>query len=106
MTPKKPPPKKKPIRPPHAVAVDDKAATQARLKRIEGQVRGLQKMIDDERYCADVLDQIASVEQALRGVARVVIKNHLRHCASAALSSNDEQKRTAMIDELVEMVGR
>ncbi len=77
-----------------------------RLKRIEGQVRGLQQMVDEERYCADVLDQIASVQQALRGVSRMLVKNHLRHCAAAALGSDDHNKRAAMINELVEMIGR
>ena len=100
--------KKSVARPAHAVAVDppEKAATITRLKRIEGQVRGLQKMVEEERYCTDVLDQIAAVEQALRGVSRALVKNHLRHCATAALGSDDVKKRNHMIDELVEMVGR
>jgi DNA-binding FrmR family transcriptional regulator len=98
--------KRSATRPEKARQVDEKAATLARLKRIEGQVRGLQKMIDDERYCADVLDQITSVEQALKGVSRVVLKNHLRHCASAALGSSDASKREAMVDELLQMIGR
>ena len=93
-------------RPAHAVAVDDKAATLTRLRRIEGQVRGVQKMVEDERYCADVLDQIASVQQALKGVSRTLVKSHLRHCATAALTGDDDKTRGAMIDELVEMIGR
>ena len=97
---------KKAARPSHAVAVDDKDAVVTRLKRIEGQVRGLQKMVEDERYCADVLDQIASVQSALRGVSRSLVKNHLRHCTTAALTGDDEKKRGAMIEELVEMIGR
>ncbi|MDP2340111.1 MAG: metal-sensitive transcriptional regulator [Deltaproteobacteria bacterium] len=89
-----------------AVAVDDKDATLTRLKRIEGQVRGLHKMIEDERYCTEVLDQIVSVQQALRGVSRALVKNHLRHCATAALKGDDVNKRESMIEELVEMIGR
>src|SRR6201981_2892034 len=59
-----------------------KDANQKRLRRIEGQIRGLQKMVDDDRYCADVIVQIASVQEALRGVARNLMKNHLQHCAA------------------------
>jgi DNA-binding FrmR family transcriptional regulator len=97
---------KKKAAPRRAVAVDDKEATITRLKRIEGQVRGLAKMVEEERYCADVLDQIASVQQALRGVSRSLVKNHLKHCATVALSGDDVKKRESMIEELVEMIGR
>jgi DNA-binding FrmR family transcriptional regulator len=90
-----------------AVAVDPgiKARNQKRLRRIEGQVRGIQKMIDDDRYCADVMTQIASVHEALRAVGRELMRNHLRHCASAAIKAGDSQAE-AMYDELVEMVYR
>jgi DNA-binding FrmR family transcriptional regulator len=89
-----------------ARAVDDKAGLITRLKRIEGQVRGVQQMIDDERYCPDVLAQIAAIESALRGVSRAVVKNHLRHCASHALRSDDEAERERMVQELVDILGR
>ena len=71
----------------HAVAVDPeiKRSVLTRLRRIEGQVRGLQKMVDEERYCADVLTQVTSVQEALRGVGRAVLHNHLRHCATQAI---------------------
>ncbi len=99
--------KKKPAPTPLlAEAIDDPDAIVARLKRIEGQVRGLQKMIEEGRYCKDVLDQISSVESALKGVSRVVVKNHLRHCAATALNSPDDNKREAMVDELIGMIGR
>jgi DNA-binding FrmR family transcriptional regulator len=74
-----------------------------RLRRIEGQVRGLQKMVEEERYCADVLTQLSSVHEALRGVAREVMRNHLKHCASAAIRSGDEGAEQ-MYDELVELM--
>jgi CsoR family transcriptional regulator, copper-sensing transcriptional repressor len=74
-----------------------------RLRRIEGQVRGLQKMVQDERYCADVLTQLSSVHEALRGVAREVMRNHLKHCASAAIRSGDETAEE-MYDELLELM--
>ena len=88
-----------------AVAVDPdiKARNQTRLRRIEGQVRGLQKMVEEDRYCADVLTQISSVHEALRSVARELMRNHLKHCASAAIRSG-EANAEAMYDELVEMM--
>ena len=73
-----------------------------RLRRIEGQVRGLQKMVEEERYCADVLTQLSSVHEALRGVAREVMRNHLKHCATSAIRSGDAGAE-AMYDELLEL---
>jgi DNA-binding FrmR family transcriptional regulator len=74
-----------------------------RLRRIEGQLRGLQKMVEEERYCADVLTQLSSVHEALRGVAREVMRNHLKHCASAAIRSGNESAEE-MYDELLELM--
>ncbi|HQR17763.1 MAG TPA: metal-sensitive transcriptional regulator, partial [Gemmatimonadales bacterium] len=92
----------------HAVAVNPelKAAALTRLRRIEGQVRGLQKMVEEERYCADVLTQVSSVHEALRGVARVLFRNHLEHCAASAIRSGSEEQAGAMYDELVELMYR
>ena len=86
-----------------AVGVDPDAKDRnlKRLRRIEGQVRGLQKMVDDDRYCADILTQISSVHEALRAVGRELMRNHLKHCAAAAINSGDGE---AMYDELVEMM--
>src|SRR5687767_10808597 len=88
-----------------AVGVDPdiKARNLTRLRRIEGQVRGLQKMVEEDRYCADVLTQISSVHEALRSVARELMRNHLKHCASAAIKAGDESA-DAMYDELVELM--
>jgi CsoR family transcriptional regulator, copper-sensing transcriptional repressor len=74
-----------------------------RLRRIEGQVRGLQKMVEDERYCADVLTQLSSVHEALRGVAREVMRNHLKHCATSAIRTGDDSAEQ-MYDELLELM--
>lgn len=92
----------------HAVAVNPelKAAALTRLRRIEGQVRGLQKMVEEERYCADVLTQVSSVHEALRGVARVLFRNHLEHCAASAIRSGSEDQSGAMYDELVDLMYR
>ena len=88
-----------------AVGVDPdiKERNLKRLRRIEGQIRGLQKMVDEDRYCADVLTQISSAHEALRSVARELMRNHLKHCASAAIRKGDESA-DAMYDELVEMM--
>jgi DNA-binding FrmR family transcriptional regulator len=81
-----------------------KAANLNRLKRIEGQVRGLQKMVEDDRYCADILVQVASVQEALRGVGRNLMENHLQHCAMKAINSGKPKETAAMYDELLELV--
>jgi DNA-binding FrmR family transcriptional regulator len=89
-----------------AVAVDPglKAANQNRLRRIEGQIRGLQKMVEEDRYCADIITQVASVQEALRGVARNLMKNHLNHCAAKALRSGKKEETDAMYEELLELI--
>jgi DNA-binding FrmR family transcriptional regulator len=88
-----------------AIAVDPeiKDRNVKRLRRIEGQVRGLQKMVEEDRYCADVMVQISSVQEALRSVTRELMRNHLRHCAATAIRSNDENAEE-MYDELVELM--
>jgi DNA-binding FrmR family transcriptional regulator len=83
-----------------------KEANRKRLRRIEGQVRGLQKMVEEDRYCADVITQVASVQEALRGVARNLMKNHLHHCAAKALRSGKKQETEAMYEELLELIYR
>ena len=92
----------------HAVAVDPdaKERNRKRLRRIEGQVRGLQRMVEDDRYCPDILTQISSVHEALRSVGRELMRNHLKHCATAAIRSGGEDEAEAMYDEIVEMMYR
>jgi CsoR family transcriptional regulator, copper-sensing transcriptional repressor len=89
----------------HAVGVDPdiKERNLKRLRRIEGQVRGLQRMVEEDRYCADVLIQISSVHEALRSVGRELVRNHLKHCASAAIRKSGEDAEQ-MYDELVDMI--
>ena len=88
-----------------AVAVDavGKKRNLTRLRRIEGQVRGLQRMIQEDRYCADVLVQISSVIEALRAVARELMRNHLRHCATHAIRAGADEA-DVMYDELLELM--
>jgi DNA-binding FrmR family transcriptional regulator len=70
-----------------AVGVDPsiKASNLRRLRRIEGQVRGLQRMVEEDRYCADILTQVSSTQEAIRAVARALMRNHLAHCATHAI---------------------
>jgi DNA-binding FrmR family transcriptional regulator len=88
-----------------AAAVDPgiKDRNLKRLRRIEGQVRGLQKMVDEDRYCADIMTQISSVHEALRSVGRELMRNHLKHCAATAIRA-DEAQAEAMYDELVDLM--
>jgi DNA-binding FrmR family transcriptional regulator len=92
----------------HAIAVDPeiKRSVLNRLKRIEGQVRGLQRMVEEERYCTDVITQVASVQEALRSTARSLLHNHLKHCATLALRSGDPVQAESMYSELMELMGR
>lgn len=91
----------------HAAGVDPEIKTRnlRRLKRIEGQVRGLQRMVEEDRYCADVMVQISAVQEALRGVGRELMRNHLRHCAAEAIRAG-EGEAEAMYDELIDLVYR
>ena len=82
---------------------DIKERNLKRLRRIEGQVRGLQKMVEEERYCADIMTQISSVHEALRAVGRELMRNHLRHCATTAIRGGPSEA-DAMYDELIELM--
>ncbi|MDP9206010.1 MAG: metal-sensitive transcriptional regulator [Gemmatimonadota bacterium] len=88
-----------------AVAVDPdvKSRNLKRLRRIEGQLRGLQKMVEEDRYCADILTQISSVHEALRGVGRELMRNHLKHCATGAIRNGGE-RADSMYDEIVDLM--
>jgi CsoR family transcriptional regulator, copper-sensing transcriptional repressor len=88
-----------------AVGVDSdtKARNLLRLRRIEGQVRGLQKMVEEDRYCADIMTQISSTHEALRAVGRELMRNHLKHCATVAIRTGGEEA-SEMYDELVDMM--
>ena len=86
-----------------AVDADVKERNLKRLRRIEGQVRGLQKMVEEDRYCADIMTQISSVHEALRAVGRELMRNHLKHCAASAIRAGEDEA-SAMYDELVDMM--
>jgi len=86
--------------------VADKPALIKRLHRIEGQVRGIEKMVDDERYCIDILTQIAAVTTALETVGLKILDEHVRHCVTHALASGDETEAKIKTDELLAAVQR
>jgi DNA-binding FrmR family transcriptional regulator len=90
----------------NAVAVDPeiKSANLKRLRRIEGQVRGLARMVEEDRYCPDIVVQISSVQEALRAVGRALMRNHLRHCASQAIRKGSPAEAEAMYDELMNLI--
>ena len=86
-----------------AVDAEIKSRNIKRLRRIEGQVRGLQKMVDDDRYCADIMTQISSVQEALRGVGKELMRNHLKHCATGAIRSGGGEAER-MYDEILDLM--
>ena len=89
-----------------AMRQDIKASCQKRLNRIEGQVRGLAKMVDDDRYCIDIVTQISAVRAALRRVEEEILRDHVAHCVEHAISSGDKADQRRKIAELMEVVGR
>ena len=84
----------------------DKPALVKRLHRIEGQVRGIEKMVEDDRYCIDILTQIAAVNTALESLAFKILDEHVRHCVAGALSSGDDDEATIKTEELLQAVQR
>ena len=84
----------------------DKATLVKRLHRIEGQVRGVEKMVADDRYCIDILTQISAVSTALESVAYKILDEHVNHCVAHALASGDEDNAETKTRELLEAVQR
>lgn len=92
----------------HAAGVEPAIRSKAlvRLKRIEGQVRGIHRMVDEERYCADILTQISSVQEALRAVGKLLMRNHLEHCVTDALRSGDRLEAERAYQEVLDLMYR
>lgn len=80
---------------------ETKEKVEARLKRVAGQVSGIQKMVEDDRYCVDVLIQISAARAALAKVSKMLLESHIRTCVTTAFESDDEEDRAAKIAELV-----
>jgi CsoR family transcriptional regulator, copper-sensing transcriptional repressor len=83
-----------------------KDALVKRLHRIEGQVRGIEKMVDEDRYCVDILTQIGAVTTALESLGFQILDDHVKHCVAGALASGDEAEAHAKADELLAAVHR
>ena len=85
---------------------DRKGALVKRLHRIEGQVRGIEKMLEDDRYCIDILTQIGAVSTALESLAFKLLEDHVRHCVAGALASGDAEDAREKTEELLAAVQR
>jgi len=85
---------------------DIKTSCQKRLSRIEGQVRGLAKMVEDDRYCIDLVTQISAVRAALRRLEEEVLRDHVAHCVEHAIASGDKVDQRRKISELMDVIGR
>jgi CsoR family transcriptional regulator, copper-sensing transcriptional repressor len=85
--------------------IDDKEAVQRRLRKVEGQVRGIQRMVDEDRYCIDILEQVAAVTKALQAVALELLDDHLAHCVSDAVRQGGETA-TEKLNEASAAIGR
>ena len=86
------------------VSPEIKSANLKRLKRIEGQVRGLERMVEEDRYCPDILVQLSSVQEALRAVGQALMRNHLKHCVTQAVRTGRKADAEAKYDELMELI--
>jgi DNA-binding FrmR family transcriptional regulator len=89
-----------------AMGKNSKTATLKRLGRIEGQVRGLARMVGDERYCIDIVTQIGAVRAALRRVEEEILRDHVAHCINHAISSGDKADQRRKVAELMDVMGR
>lgn len=97
------------MRPHHASpAIHDHDRTDllTRLKRIEGQVRGVQRMLEENRYCIDVLTQISAVHESLRKVSELLLRDHLEHCVTNAIDSGDKREKERIYDELADLFNK
>ncbi len=90
----------------HPGYVDQQAKLLGRLRRIEGQVRGLARMVEQETYCIDVLTQLSAITKALQGVGLILLDEHLRHCVAGAAASGDQEHTDELVHEATTAVGR
>jgi DNA-binding FrmR family transcriptional regulator len=85
---------------------DAKASVRKRLQRIEGQVRGLARMVEEDRYCIDIVTQISAVRAALRGVEDEVLRDHVAHCVEHAIAGGNKTEQRRKVAELMDVLGR
>lgn len=88
------------------MAKGNKAAVLKRLNRIEGQVRGLARMVEDDRYCIDIVTQIGAVRAALRRVEEEILRDHVAHCVDRAIKSGNKGDQRRKVTELMDVMGR
>ena len=88
------------------VQAEAKSSVLKRLSRVEGQVRGIGRMVEDGRYCIDVVTQISAVRAALRKIEEEVLRDHVSHCVEHAISSGDRDEQRRKVAELMEVFGR
>ena len=85
---------------------ETKIAIQKRLSRIEGQVRGLSRMVEEDRYCIDIVTQISAVRAALRRAEEEILRDHVSHCVEHAIASGNKQEQRKKIAEIIDVLGR
>ena len=89
-----------------SMRADIKTSVQKRFNRIEGQVRGLAKMVEEDRYCIDIITQISAVRAALRRAEEEILKDHVAHCVEHAIASGNKTDQRAKMAELMDVIGR
>ncbi|SCI04357.1 metal-sensitive transcriptional regulator [Romboutsia sp. 1001713B170207_170306_H8] len=85
---------------------NDKEALIKRLKRIEGQVKGVQKMVEDERYCVDILVQVSAIRSAINKVGSIILENHIKGCVTNSLKNDDTELTEETIQELMDTISK
>lgn len=85
---------------------NDKQAIIKRLNRIEGQVKGVQKMVEDERYCVDILVQISAIRSAINKVGNIILENHIKGCVSNSIKDGDSEQANEVISELMNTINK
>jgi CsoR family transcriptional regulator, copper-sensing transcriptional repressor len=90
----------------HVRAAGDRDALLRRLRRIEGQVRGVQRMVEEDRYCPEILVQISAIRESLRSAGALLLNEHLRSCVTGAVRSRDPERTEAVYEELIELFNR
>ena len=87
-----------------AIQDEGKEDVLRRLNRIEGQVKGLKRLVEEDTYCVDVMTQVSSVHEALRSVGKILMRNHLQHCVTDALRDGDDSKAEKTYQEMMDLI--
>ncbi len=87
-----------------AISGDQKDDVMRRLNRIEGQIKGIKRLVEEDTYCVDVMNQISSVHEAMRGVGKLLMRNHLQHCVTNALRDGDEAAAEKTYQEMMDLI--